>query len=119
MSIKFHICGILRRTFLIRAINSCHPQGITSFFMGCVFAALPSLYATLVCVACSQLEKIRAALLNIRQKNVPAEQDCGTQADEQEREEQAHASQEMFRHMQEQLNECIRQHQKIRRCGDK
>jgi hypothetical protein len=86
--------------------------------MVCVIASLPSLYATLVCVACSQLEKLRAALLDIRQTHVTAEWDCGTQTDEQEGEGQAHASQEVFRHMQKQLIKCIRQHQKTKRCGE-
>jgi glucose-6-phosphate-specific signal transduction histidine kinase len=71
-----------------------------------------SLYATLVCVACSQLEKLRAALLDIRQTHVISQQDCGTESDQQEA--QARISKEQFRHMQEQLNNCIRHHQEIK-----
>jgi hypothetical protein len=63
-----------------------------------------------VCVACSQLEKLRAALLDIRQTHVTAERDCGTEG-------QARASEELFRHMQKQLNNCIRHHQLIKRYG--
>ncbi|XP_033609376.1 uncharacterized protein LOC117282726 [Cryptotermes secundus] len=88
-------------------------QGITSFIMVCTFAAFPSLYATLVCVACSQLEKLRAALLDIRQNHVTVERDCGTQADLLQAQGQARASEELFRHMQKQLNNCIRHHQEI------
>jgi hypothetical protein len=68
-----------------------------------------------VCVACSQLEKLTAALLDIRQTHVTAERDCGTQADQEEAQGQARASEELFRHMQKQLNNCIRHHQEIKR----
>jgi hypothetical protein len=53
-------------------------------------------------VACSQFDKLRAALLDIRQEHVTtdSEQDDG-QVDE------AH------RDMQDKLNVCIRHHQKI------
>jgi hypothetical protein len=87
--------------------------------MACTFAAFPSLYATLVCVACSQLGKLRASLLDIRQAHVTTERDCGTQADQQEGKGQAPASQELSLHMQKQLNNCIRHHQQIKRCGYK
>jgi hypothetical protein len=91
-------------------------QGIASLFVICVFVGFQSLYATLVCVACSQLEKLTAALLDIRQTHVTAERDCGTQTDQQEAQGQARASEELFRHMQKQLNNCIRHHQEIKRC---
>jgi hypothetical protein len=65
----------------------------------------------LVCIACSQLEKLRASLLDIRQ----TQGDCGTQAGQQEAQGQDHASQELFKHMQKQLNNCIRHHQEIKR----
>jgi hypothetical protein len=68
-----------------------------------------------VCVACTQLEKLRAALLDIRQTHVTAERDSGTQAEEQEAQGEARASEELFRHMQKQLNNCIRHHQEIKR----
>jgi hypothetical protein len=48
-----------------------------------------------VCVACSQLEKLRAALLDIKQETSELE---GT-----------------FSRMQDQLNACIRHHQEIKR----
>jgi hypothetical protein len=87
-------------------------QGIASLFIICVFVGFQSLYATLVCVACSQMEKLRAALLDIRQTHVTAERDCGTQ----EAQGQTRTSEELFRHMQKQLNNCIRHHQEIKRC---
>jgi hypothetical protein len=74
----------------------------------------PGLHATLVCVACSQLEKLRANLLDIRQKpDTPAE-DSGAETDREE-ETQVQASQEVFCRMQEQLNDCIRLHNEILR----
>ncbi|XP_021912980.1 odorant receptor coreceptor-like [Zootermopsis nevadensis] len=53
------------------------------------------LYGIMICVACSQLEKLRAALLDIKQETSEHE---GT-----------------FSRMQDQLNACIRHHQEIKR----
>jgi hypothetical protein len=74
------------------------------------------LYGTLVFVACSQLEKLRASLLDIGQTHVTTEWDRGTETDLQEAQGQARASQELFRHKQNQLNDCIRHHQEVKRC---
>jgi len=82
---------------------------IVSFYFGYV-----SLYVTLVCVAGSQLEKIRAALLDIRQTHGTSLQDCGGETDEREAAGQ-NAHSEQFHQMQEQLNNCIRHHQQIKR----
>jgi hypothetical protein len=81
--------------------------------MASILFAFPILYATLVCVACSQLEKLRAAILAIRQTHVTSEQDCGVVTDQQKEEGQTHSSEELFHHMQRQLNDCIRHHQEI------
>ncbi|XP_033607071.1 uncharacterized protein LOC117282255 [Cryptotermes secundus] len=78
----------------------------------CSFVAFTSLYATLVCIACSQLEKLRANLLDIRQEFGTPAQDSGAETDTEE-EEQVQMSQEVFCRMQEQLNDCIRHHQLI------
>ncbi|GFG30955.1 hypothetical protein Cfor_03708, partial [Coptotermes formosanus] len=86
-----------------------------AFFASCSFIGFPSLYATLVCVACSQLEKLRLALLDIRQKHVMSEQNCNDQAQQSDVHGPAHPSDEQLRHMQEQLNNCIRHHQQIKR----
>jgi hypothetical protein len=83
----------------------------------CSFVAFISLYATLVCIACSQLEKLRANLLDIRQKHVTSEQDSGAETDQEEEETQVHISQEVFSRMQRQLNDCIRHHQQILEYG--
>jgi hypothetical protein len=80
--------------------------------MACSGFGFTSLYATLVYVACGQLEKLRATLLDIRQTNVPSEQDISAGAGQHE----CHASEDIFRHMQKQLNDCIRHHQEIQRC---
>lgn len=70
------------------------------------------LYATLVCIACSQLQKLRANLLDIRQKQDTAEHpDPGAETGHEER-QKVHA----FYHMQDQLNDCVRHHQQILRC---
>jgi hypothetical protein len=69
--------------------------------LGVSYAFL-SLYITLIAVACSQFEKLTAALLDIRQENVTtdSEQEDG-QVDE------------AYRDMQDKLKVCIRHHQKI------
>jgi hypothetical protein len=54
------------------------------------------LYAAMVCVACSQLEKLRTTLLDINQKQETTGQG------------------RMFSLMQAELNACIRHHQKIK-----
>ena len=68
-----------------------------------------------MCVAGSQLEKIRAALLDIRQTYGTSLQDCGGEIDEREAAGQKNAHSEQFRHMQGQLNSCVRHHQQIKR----
>jgi hypothetical protein len=71
------------------------------------------LYASIMAITCSQLEKLRANLLDIRQKPDTLTQDSGAETDTEEEETQAETSQEMFRWMQKQLNDCIRHHQQI------
>jgi hypothetical protein len=66
----------------------------------------PGLDTTLVCVTCSQLEKLTADLLNIRQKLDTSEQDSSTEADR---------NQQVFCRMQMQLNGCIHYHHQILR----
>jgi hypothetical protein len=86
---------------------------MATIFIVSEFCGFISLYATLVCVACSQLEKIRAALLDIRQTHGTSLQDCGGETDEREAAGQKNAHSEQFRHIQEQLINCIRHHQEI------
>jgi hypothetical protein len=76
-------------------------------------------YATLVCVTCSQLEKLRTALLEIRQTYVKSVKKFGDEAKQLCCEEQVYNSEQIFTHMQKQLNYCIRHPQEIRRCGFK
>jgi hypothetical protein len=63
-------------------------------------------------ITCSQLEKLRANLLDIRQEYDTPAQDSGAETDTEERRE-VQTSQEVFRRMQKQLNSCIRHHQQI------
>jgi hypothetical protein len=79
-----------------------------------MFFGLWGLYATLVCVACSQLEKLRANLLDIRQKHVTSEQDSGAETGREEG-GQVQTPQEVFCHMHKQLDDCVRHHQLILR----
>ena len=88
---------------------------MASFFTAGLYFSFPSLYATLVSVAGGQLEKLRAALLDIRQTNSTSLQDCGGVIDEREAAGHMNTHSEQFRHMQEQLNNCIRHHQEIMR----
>jgi len=92
-------------------------QVITSVFSICIFVGFISLYCTLVCVACSQLEKLKAALLCITQTYVTSELNCGTETGEQQGQGQCFTSENVFWHIQKQLNACIRHHQDIKRCG--
>ncbi|PNF35137.1 hypothetical protein B7P43_G09265 [Cryptotermes secundus] len=82
-------------------------------FVFTVFS-FPGLYATLVCIACSQLEKLRANLLDIRQEFGTPAQDSGAETDTEE-EEQVQTSQEVFCRMQGQLSDCVRFHNEILR----
>jgi signal transduction histidine kinase len=67
-----------------------------------------------VCVAGSQLEKLRAALLDIEQSHGTLMKACGGETDERVAEGQKNNASEQFRNMQEQLNNCIRHHQTIK-----
>ena len=91
-------------------------QGITIMFVVTINIGFSSLYATLVCVACSQLEKLGAALLDIRQTRVASDQKRENERDGQESELQTHYAEQLFRRMREQLDECISHHQEIKRC---
>jgi hypothetical protein len=88
---------------------------MAAVFIESLFAGFLSLYATLVCVACSQLEKLKLALLDIRQTHVISEQHGGEEIDQQGTGALKNTPSKPFRHMQEQLNNCIRHHQEIKR----
>ncbi|XP_033609369.1 uncharacterized protein LOC111869588 [Cryptotermes secundus] len=71
--------------------------------------SFPLLYATVVMVACSQLQKLRTNLLDIKQELVPSGADSGSDGGE----ESVSHSEDGFCRMQTQLNECVRHHQAI------
>jgi len=100
-------------------LNAPSLQGMAALFAACIYIGCNSLHAALVCVACSQLEKLRLALLGIRQKHVIPEQHCGDEIQQSHIHKQPNLSDESFRRMQKQLNNCIRHHQQIQRCGHK
>jgi len=94
-------------------------QGIAAIFGIFMFVGFNSLHATLVCVACSQLEKLKLALLDIRQTQVLSEKHCRDEIHQSDVHEQPNISDESFRPMQKQLHNCIRHHQQIQRCDNK
>jgi hypothetical protein len=101
-------------SFLCITLITFHfSKAIGSYFLLFTFGGFLSLYGTLVCVACSQLEKLKLALLDIRQTHVISEQHC--EAEPGKIVDYVHTSEELFLHMQKQLNECIRHHQEVKR----
>jgi hypothetical protein len=67
----------------------------------------------MVCIACSQLEKLRWNLQDIRQQLGTLEQNSGVETDRKEEETQVKTSHEVFCRMQKQLNDCVHHHQLI------
>jgi len=88
-------------------------QGAASVPLICFFYGLPSFFCTAVCIACSQLEKLRARLLAIKQEKGTAKQDSATDCEQKEGKGQIYICQEMFSLMQEQLKECVSLHRLI------
>jgi hypothetical protein len=86
---------------------------MAAVFMLSLYFGFTSLYATIVCVAGSQLEKLTSAMMNIRLTHGISLQDCGSEMEEGEAAGQNTPS-EQFRHMQEQMNSCISHHQQIK-----
>ncbi|KAJ4437155.1 hypothetical protein ANN_17290 [Periplaneta americana] len=83
-------------------------QGIAAIGFAAFMYTFPPLYATLVLIACSQLEKLRNTLLNIKQKCILFNQKSSDGS-----KEQFQIPEEMFFQMKEQLNKCVRLHQDI------
>jgi hypothetical protein len=69
-----------------------------------MFFGFTILYAVLVCVACSQLEKLKANLSDINQKSSTS--DFSGEESDTDGEELVSATQKL-------LNECVRHHQLI------
>jgi hypothetical protein len=78
-----------------------------------VFYGVPSFFGTMVCIACSQFQKLKARLLAIAQKKGTPEQDSAADCDRTEEKGHIDIFQEMFSVMQEQLNECVSHHRLI------
>jgi len=81
---------------------------LQSMFFGFII-----LYAVLVCVACSQLEKLTAKLRTIRQKRITSQDNSRDGSETDQREDTVLTAQSMFWYMQKQLHECVRHHQLI------
>jgi hypothetical protein len=75
-----------------------------------LFFGSTSLYVYVITIACSQLEKLKAAILNTNQnQNTNAEDDH----ENRRRQVVLRTSRGVFRHTQEQITDCIRHHQHI------
>jgi len=116
----FFLLCVLTEICLIRLnTNISLTQAIASFFGTLIAFGFPSLYATLVIVACSQLEKLRAALLDIKQTHVISDHYSGEDNHHHHNHHHYHSerhldiSEHVFQHMQKQLKDCLRHHQKI------
>jgi hypothetical protein len=75
-----------------------------------LFFGTPSLYVYVISIVCSQLEKLKVAIMNInRNQGMDAKEDH-----EKRRSQGVHrTSHDVFRHKQERIAECIRHHQQI------
>jgi hypothetical protein len=78
-------------------------QCLTSLAAGCIVFGYMSLVTTLIAVACSQFEKLKAAILDIRDRHITLHH---RQEDENDN---AIANCDL----QAELNACIRHHQNI------
>jgi len=68
-----------------------------------ITCGFPSLVTTLIAVACSQLEKVKAAILDIRQQHMTSHHGL----------EDEHDNAIANCALQDQINACIRHHQDI------
>jgi len=74
---------------------------------------VPPFFGTLVCVACSQFQKLTARLLTIGQRRGTTKQDTAADCDQTEGKGHFYICEEMFSLMQEQLKECVSLHRLI------
>jgi hypothetical protein len=75
-----------------------------------LFFGATSLYVYVITIACSQLENLKLAIMNINR-----DQDTDAAEDHGKRRSQGvlGTSHDVFRHTQEQITDCIRHHQQI------
>ena len=78
-------------------------QGIATIIINGVTFGFPSLYITLIAVACTQFDKLKAAILNMRQQQVTPQR--------WQEDEQVHTTANCD--LQVKLNACIRHHQEV------
>jgi hypothetical protein len=74
----------------------------------CIFFGFANLYAVMVCVACSQLEKLTAKLSDIEQKRFTSEDDSIRECNNNENGELVSIS-----NIKKTLKECVQLHQLI------
>jgi hypothetical protein len=87
----------------ISAVTFTSSQCFTSLLALGICCGYPSLCATLIAVACTQFQKLNAAILDIRQEYIMPRQGQGN--------EQNHKTANC--NLQDKLNACIRHHQEI------
>jgi hypothetical protein len=95
--------------------NPFSSQIIAAAFYAVNFFGLWGLYATFTYIACIQLNKLRAGLLDIRQKQHTSVQDSSDETEQEGHKEQVPTSPALVRNLHKQLNDCIRHHQQILR----
>jgi hypothetical protein len=78
-------------------------QCFTSLVFLGITCGFPALVATLIAVACTQFEKLKAAILDIREKHITPYRG--------QEDEQVHTAADCD--LQAKLNACIRHHQQI------
>ena len=88
-------------------------QNVASVPCTCFFFGVPPFFGTVVCIACSQFEKLRARLLTIGQRRGKTEQDMPADCDQTEGNGRIYVCQEMISLMQERLKECVSHHRLI------
>jgi hypothetical protein len=88
-------------------------QNVASVPIICFFYGVPPFFGTVVCIACSQFQKLRARLLAIEKRRGTPEQDLATDCDQTEGNGQIYICQEMFSLMLEQQKECVSLHRLI------
>jgi len=86
-----------------QAILLTYSQCLTSLLMVALYCGFLSLYTILIAVACAQVQKVKAAILDIRQQS--------TTSHHVQEGEQVHAIAK--RSLQAKLKACIRHHQEI------
>ena len=114
MTCTYVIVNMNKHYLIIKQLNRIYLlfliQVIASMQYQCIFFGFTILYAVMVCVACSQLEKLTAKLCDIKQNGFTSEDDSIREDGNNEKGEPVSES-----YIQTTLNECVQLHQFIMR----